>query len=114
MIKVGNGVYFAQKGDGLLSHKSEIVTAHIRLKCSDENHKKTCIKLRDAVFEQFANVNQIQTVDPDESSKGFCVIGRAVIRPNQKTNFVKALRKMKILQNKKVIKVDEIEINTMQ
>lgn len=87
-------------------------TAHILLRCDDNNHK-ACSKIRDAVFDKFNNVGEIQTVYPDENDKHYCVMGTFTIFRRDAKKLEIALYNTTTKYRGKTVKVNEVDVDVV-
>ena len=96
-----------------MSGKEKLVRADIRLRCAEDNHKKMCAELRDALISDFNNVEDAKTTKAYGDAKDFCVIATAVIDPANKTKFVRALKELRSCSNPST-KVSAVKVELLQ
>lgn len=99
--------------------KSKLTSAFIHIRCDGNNHnhhntKRSCLKIRDAIFKKFINVRQIQTVYPDENEDRFCVIGTFTIFSRDRKKLERALYNTTTKYRGKTIKIDKVEVSVAQ
>ncbi len=78
-----------------MSGKSNLVNAHILLQCADAKHESMCAELRDALVENFNEVQEADTVTQIMGDTDFCVTGIAKIDGKKRDKFETALRSLK-------------------
>ena len=92
-----------------MTGKNKLVNAHILLQCTDPKHDGLCEELRNALVDNFYEVEEASAVTQITGDTDFCVTGIARINPDKTDKFKTALKDLHV-HSKRNSKVKNVRI----